>query len=276
MKVYLCNEVVRTLDFAQQCRFARLTGYDGLEVAPFTLSDDPASLTPAKLRELRDIAEGEGVPVAGLHWLMAAPAGLSITALDPEIWQATADFGRHLLDICAGLGGRYLVHGSPAQRLVAAEDPDASRQRGVAYFDIVGAAAQGHGLTYVIEPLSRLDTGFVNRPAEAREIIATLKHDSLKTMIDCYAVAANGERPEDAVMAEVPKGDIFHLHLNDTNKRGPGEGQTDFAAVIDNLAKVEYAGSLAIEPFDYQPDGPSCAARAIGYTRGLIQASKGW
>ena len=28
----------------------------------------------------------------------------------------------------------------------------------------------------------------------------------------------------------------------------------------------------AIEPFVYQPDGPSCAARAIGYVRGIMQA----
>jgi hypothetical protein len=25
----------------------------------------------------------------------------------------------------------------------------------------------------------------------------------------------------------------------------------------------------AVEPFVYEPDGPSCAARAIGYLRGL-------
>jgi hypothetical protein len=28
----------------------------------------------------------------------------------------------------------------------------------------------------------------------------------------------------------------------------------------------------AIEPFVYEPDGPACAARAIGYVRGLIEA----
>ena len=30
-----------------------------------------------------------------------------------------------------------------------------------------------------------------------------------------------------------------------------------------------YRGTVAIEPFDYVPDGPSAAAFAIGYLRGL-------
>ena len=26
-----------------------------------------------------------------------------------------------------------------------------------------------------------------------------------------------------------------------------------------------------MEPFDYQPDGPGCAAHSIGYVRGLLE-----
>ena len=38
------------------------------------------------------------------------------------------------------------------------------------------------------------------------------------------------------------------------------------------LARQGYAGWLAIEPFDYRPDGPSVAAHSIGYVRGLLEA----
>ena len=33
-----------------------------------------------------------------------------------------------------------------------------------------------------------------------------------------------------------------------------------------------YAGNAAIEPFIYQPDGPICAARQIGYIRGVMES----
>ena len=32
-----------------------------------------------------------------------------------------------------------------------------------------------------------------------------------------------------------------------------------------------YGDWIAVEPFDYRPDGPGCAARAIGYLRGVLE-----
>ena len=45
MRTSLCNAVIRELPFEQQCGFATAVGYDGLEIAPFTLSDEPHLLT---------------------------------------------------------------------------------------------------------------------------------------------------------------------------------------------------------------------------------------
>ena len=36
--------------------------------------------------------------------------------------------------------------------------------------------------------------------------------------------------------------------------------------------KHRYGGDVAVEPFDYVPDGPGAAARAIGYVRGVLEA----
>jgi sugar phosphate isomerase/epimerase len=239
-------------------------------LAPFTLSKDPASLKAAELAEYRRIADGEGVEIAGLHWLLAAPEGLSITSLDQPTWQATVEFGRRLIEICKELGGSYLVHGSPGQRVIATQDEQRSRDNGIAYFGAVAAEASACRVTYVLEPLARNDTQFINEVADARSVIEQLGNSSLKTMIDCYAVAANGHDPAQIMRQEIPLGDIAHVHLNDHNKRGPGQGDTDFRAVIDSLRQVNYGGAVAVEPFEYFPEGPSCAARAIGYLRGLL------
>ena len=37
------------------------------------------------------------------------------------------------------------------------------------------------------------------------------------------------------------------------------------------LQRHRYAGWLAVEPFEYVPDGRGCAARAIGYLRGAME-----
>ncbi|MCX7891349.1 MAG: sugar phosphate isomerase/epimerase, partial [Burkholderiales bacterium] len=58
-------------------------------------------------------------------------------------------------------------------------------------------------------------------------------------------------------------------------RRGPGEGEDRFAPVFAALARHRYPGTVAVEPFRYVPDGRACAARAIGYVRGILEAQAG-
>jgi hypothetical protein len=46
-----------------------------------------------------------------------------------------------------------------------------------------------------------------------------------------------------------------------------------FAPILKALHDCDYAGDASIEPFVYLPDGPTCAARGIGYIRGLMQVT---
>ena len=41
------------------------------------------------------------------------------------------------------------------------------------------------------------------------------------------------------------------------------------APVLRALHDTGYAGICGVEPFDYHPDPVACAARAIGYLRGI-------
>ena len=47
MRIALCNEVIASLPFERQCVMAKELGYDGLEIAPMTLSDEPHTLPAA-------------------------------------------------------------------------------------------------------------------------------------------------------------------------------------------------------------------------------------
>ena len=53
MRISLCNEVIAELPFARQCEVAAALGYDGLEIAPYTLGDDPTRLTAEEIATLR-------------------------------------------------------------------------------------------------------------------------------------------------------------------------------------------------------------------------------
>src|SRR4051794_2139805 len=75
----ICNKTFQGKSFAEMCRLVRETGFTGIEIAPYTLSDDPATLATARLAELRDIMGSEGVTYIGIHSVLSAPKGMSVT-----------------------------------------------------------------------------------------------------------------------------------------------------------------------------------------------------
>jgi sugar phosphate isomerase/epimerase len=247
MKFALCNEVLQPLPFAEQCALAAKLGYDALEVAPFTLAEDPMRITDAQAMQFERIAQDHGLHISGLHWLLVAPTGLSIVSDDKRVRGNTVRVMRRLVELCAIMGGQYLVHGSPRQRSVP---PGTSREAA----------------------LERARDCF----AEAAAIVDELASPGLKTMIDCSAAGQAEAQSVEALIARwIPSGHVAHVQVNDPNRRGPGQGEMRFAPILQTLQRMRamghYHGQVAVEPFDYVPDGPGCAALSIGYLRGVVE-----
>jgi sugar phosphate isomerase/epimerase len=274
MRIALCNEVIAPMPFPKQCEYAAKLGYDGLEIAPYTLSDEPQRMGTAQLAAARGAAEDCGIAVTGLHWLLVKPAGLSISTRDDAARRKTIDMMHTLIDQCAELGGKYLVHGSPHQRRI---DPGDTRPAAMARardsFAAVAEHAAKAGVVYCIEPLSSEQTPLINTLEEAARLVDEIGSPAVKSMLDCSSAGRMEKEPLQALVERwLPKGLIAHVQVNDRNRRGPGQGEQRFAPLLASLRKYRYAGDIAVEPFDYVPDGPAAAARAIGYMKGIIEA----
>jgi sugar phosphate isomerase/epimerase len=269
VKLSLCNEVMRELPLDRQCGVAASLGYRGLEIALFTFGDDAWRMPASKRSDIRNTCRENGIEVSGLHWLLAAPSGLSIASANREVWQRSVDVLRASVDICAELGGSYLVHGSPAQRRVANAD-DARRVDEA--WAIAAEAARKAGVVYCLEPLAKPDCNYVNTLAEASAVVQRIGNPAFRSMVDTLAAAAmEAESVADGIRRWMPTGLIGHVQLNDRNRKGPGQGKDRFAPVLQALKDTDYDGWIAMEPFLYEPDGPTCAARMIGYVQGVLE-----
>ncbi|MGN6771715.1 MAG: sugar phosphate isomerase/epimerase family protein [Rhizobiaceae bacterium] len=265
------------MSFEEQCSLAARLGYDALEVAPFTLKDDPLQIGDAEAKEYARIAHDHGLTISGLHWLLVAPEGLSIVSANAAQRERTVRVMERMVELCAVLGGRYLVHGSPKQRSVP-EGSSAGEAWERARDCLAQAArrAEACGLVYCLEPLSPRETDFVNTVEDAVRMVAEIGSPGLKTMIDCSAAGqAEHVSVPDLIERWVPTGHIAHVQVNDPNRRGPGQGEMRFGPILRSLLTMQrrgrYNGIVAVEPFDYVPDGPGCAAYSIGYLRGILQ-----
>lgn len=281
-RLALCNEVIaqvepgmditrRRDDFRRQCELAARLGYAALEVAPFTWADDPLALDDAAIAAYGRIASEQGIKICGLHWLLIAPTGLSLVDADVAVRARTAKALERLVEIAAAVGGSYLVHGSPGQRSVpAGMTRDVARAHALATLAPAARRAAELGVRYCIEPLAERETDFINTVAQAVAFAEEMAIPAFLTMIDCSAAGQTEREAVDQLIRRwLPTGWIGHVQLNDPNRKAPGQGVMDFAPILQALHDSRYGGWLAVEPFDYEPDGPGCAAYAAQYLRSI-------
>jgi sugar phosphate isomerase/epimerase len=266
IKFAICNELFQEWPWERICDFAAQAGYDGVEVAPFTLADAVTDLLPDRRAQLRQDAEQVGLDIVGLHWLLVSPTGLYINHPDAELRAHTAQYLADLVDFCGDLGGRIMVLGSPKQRNVV---------EGLTYeqaWDLMKEALQpalvramARGVTICPEALSPAETDFINTAAEARRFVQEVNHPNLRMMLDVKAMSSEG-RPVADIIRE--NGDLLvHVHANDANMRGPGFGETDFAPIAEALRDIGYDGYVSVEVFDFKPDPETIATKSLEYLK---------
>lgn len=272
MRLSLCNEVLRELSFREQCKMAAALGYEGLELAPFTLADDPFSLSETHAKEFASIANDHGLAISSLHWLLVKPEGLSLVTNHHPTRARTLDLLHRLIDFAVACGAQVLVHGSPKQRSPEAGQSQTAAEQGLSQaLAELAPHAQQAGVLYCLEPLAPFETPVINTVAQAATLVDAIGSSALKTMLDVSAASLSETEPIENVLAQyLASGHIGHLQVNDKNRRGPGQGQTPIAPIIQVLKQASYTGWIAVEPFEYLPDGPTCAAFCAGYMRSLL------
>ncbi|MDW8470146.1 MAG: TIM barrel protein [Burkholderiales bacterium] len=188
----------------------------------------------------------------------------------------TLDVMYALVDQCAALGGRYLVHGSPQQRRIDPGDTrEAALARATECFARVAERAERAGVLYCVEPLAADQTPLINTLAEAAAVVEAVGSPALRTMLDTSAASRTEAEPLAALVDRwLPRGMIAHVQVNDRNRRGPGQGELRFAPLLAALVRHGYAGRHRRRGpgSNYVPDGPGAAARAIGCSRGILEA----
>jgi sugar phosphate isomerase/epimerase len=266
MRFAICNETFEGWDFGRICRFVADLGYEGIELAPFTLAPLITEISEKQRRALLAEARDCGLTIVGLHWLLARTEGLQITSEQASVREQTADYLVDLARCCRDLEGEVLVFGSPAQRRVPA---GASREQAMDFaIDTFQNALPGIadcGVKLCIEPLGRAEADFINTCAEAVELIERIGHPSFILHLDVKAMASEATPVTDLIGEFAPR--AGHFHANDPNRRGPGFGAMDFVPIFQSLRDSGYGGWVSVEAFDYSPDPETVARESLSYMK---------
>ena len=266
MKIGTCNEYFENWPIEEVFNYAAEVGYDGVEIAPFTLANSVEEISQSRRVEIRRHAENAGIEIIGLHWLLISPKGLYTNHIDDQIRNKTRDYFKSLIRFCGDLGGSVMIIGSPQQRNVQdGWDFDATWNRTKSVFEDCLLLAEENSVYLCIEPLSAEQTNFIDTAAEARRMVMEINHPNFQTMIDCCS-GSTERHPLRELLMDTGKL-LHHVHVNDANKRGPGFGDTDFTEVLETLKQMKYDRYVSVEVFDFKPDPRTIAAGSLKHLK---------
>ena len=267
-RLAICNETFQGWSVLDGFRGALSTGYTGVEIAPFTLSDDPASVPAADRKEYRDAMQSEGLGYVGLHSLLTVPRGeLHVTTPDNAVRNRSWQYFRKLIDLCADLGdGGMMILGSGRQRRTvdgtSIADATARLRDGLA--EVADHAAE-RGVTILPETLAPHLCDVLTSMEQTVSMVRQIGHPAVQTMFDTHNAVAE-EVPHDQLIklhAEL----IRHVHINEMDGRHPGTGSYDFAVPMQALKDIGYSGWLSLEVFQFEPSGEEVARLSSQYLR---------
>jgi sugar phosphate isomerase/epimerase len=266
MKFGICNEIFQDWKLEDAMAFAHKAGYDGIEIAPFTLAKFVTDISPEQRTRIREAAARVGIEISGIHWVLVQAEGMYLNHPEIAVRERTAKYFCELVNFCADIGGKIIVVGSPKQRNV---------MEGVTYeqawewatntFRESVKLAEQRGVTICFEPLAPSETNFVNTAAEGIRFARQFNSPAMKIILDVKAMCSE-EKAIPQIIRE-SRGDFAYFHANDRNLKGPGFGDVDFVPIAAALKEVGYNGYASVEVFKFEEGAEVIATKSIEYLK---------
>lgn len=271
MKYAFCNEMFGDQPFDKAWAFARELGYTGVEIAPFTLipgaeTVDARDVSSERKAEVKQLAADLGLEVVGLHWLLAKTEGFYLTSPDAAVRQSTTEYFKGLAQLCADLGGKVMVLGSPHQRnLLPGVSYDEAEKYAAEILQAVMPTCADLGVTIALEPLGPAEGDFMLTAESGIQLAKLVDSPHCQLHLDVKAMSS-----EDKPIADIIRDSrdwTAHFHANDPNLLGPGMGDVEFAPIFAALQETSYDGWVSVEVFKYEPSPEEIARESLEYMR---------
>ena len=110
-----------------------------------------------------------------------------------------------------------------------------------------GGYAAEAGITLALEALNRFECYLCNTMDQLTYLVNKADHPHVKAMFDTHHAVIEEKGNTEAIgkVASV----LAHVHISESDRGTPGEGQVHWDATFSTLAEINYKGWLTIEAF---------------------------
>ena len=221
-------------------------GAQGLELAASLVWSEPVETTAAQRAEWRSTVESRGLVITGLHALLFTRPDLQLLAAG-ENRQRVREYLMRTIDLCAELGGQYMVMGGPKNRRRGDLSVEEAEKRGASILHQVGEYAARCGCFFALEALPAPGCDFITNLRECEEMVRLADSSGVRLHLDSGAAdITDGEATDDALVKILRR--AYHCHVNDFDLLPPGsKTPADHQRSARLLTDAGYEGWVSIE-----------------------------
>lgn len=185
---------------------------------------------------VKRILDDHGIKVAGVCGMVTPESELSSNK--PHVTQRCIDYFRRNIDLCAELGGTYLLFTPGAVGRPTKYD-DNEFQRAADAIRILGDYFVKNNVRGAIEPVRPAEVSFCHTFAEAKRLIDAVDHPGVRHIAGDLFHMLVGEGHIASTIIEYRKY-LINLHMADTNRGALGTGFLDLDLVLMALYSIGY------------------------------------
>ncbi len=236
---------------------AKSLGFDAVEISLISGPETPVASMRAEIDRCGlDVFCSMGLPLAK-----------DITSPDNQVRRAGVEYLKRCIDAAARVGSPILggLPYVPWLHFPKTEDLRPFRERSATAMREVALAANNMGISLCTEIINRFETYIFNTVGEGLDYLAMIDHPAVKLQLDTYHM----NMEEDSLQGAIRQAGntIGHFHCADSNRKMPGRGHIDWAAVKSALDEVGYQGALVVETF---PNPAAETGRTVNTWRSLV------
>jgi sugar phosphate isomerase/epimerase len=186
--------------------------------------------------EVKRILGDHGVKVSGVCGMVSPECELSSNR--PHVTQRSIDYFRRNIDMCAELGGSYLLFAPGAVGRPTPYDEN-EFLRAADAIRILAGHFQARGVRAAIEPVRAAEVSFCHTFSEAKRLIDAVGHPGVQHIAgDLYHMLTEEEHISSTILQYGHM--MTNLHMADSNRRALGLGSLDLDLVLMSLYVVGY------------------------------------
>ena len=222
-------------------------GFDGVEVATFTVDGFPARTIARAARD------------AGLDITLCSALTGSLSLIGDNR-SAARDFLKRGIETAAEMDTHLFVGPfcAPVGQLLGRRRTTDEWRRAVDGLAGLVPDLESHNVTMAIDPLNRFETYFLNTMADGVDLCKQIGSSRVALLYDTFH--ANIEEKDPAAAFTASASHIAHVHTCENDRGIPGTGHVDWPGLFAAIERAKYDGWLVIESFGFSI--PEIAAAA--------------